>query len=296
MKKMNIKDRTLEILNKDLTKDQELITEVFEDFLVQLEQGQIRVAEKQTGKWKVNTWVKKGILLGFKLGNMKKLSKNPFSFIDKDTYPLRDFTEEDGVRIVPPASGARRGSFVSKGVVLMPPAYINVGAYVDKGTMVESLVGSCAQIGKNVHISAGVTIGGVLDPIEASPVIIEDDVLLGEGVGITQGTRILELATIAPGVHISGSTPVFDTVKSRVYSKYGTHKLIKLNMNGISVFKQGELIEKKDSSFGPIIPKGALVISGISLSSNDFFKYSPIIVKYIEKKEDRSFALEEALR
>ena len=176
------------------------------ELLTALESGEVRVAEPYEDGWKVNTWVKKGILAGFGLSETIKLEDDS-QFIDKDLYGLRDIKLEQGARLTPPASGVRRGAFIGRGVVLMSPAYVNVGAYVGDNTMVESLAGSCAQIGTNCHISFGTVIGGVLDPVEAAPVIIGNNVLMGESTGVTQGARLEDLVTLAPGVHISMATP-----------------------------------------------------------------------------------------
>ncbi|MEO7648509.1 MAG: 2,3,4,5-tetrahydropyridine-2,6-dicarboxylate N-succinyltransferase, partial [Gemmatimonadaceae bacterium] len=181
----------------------------FEALLQALEAGEIRAAERaQDGSWHAVQWVKRGILLGFRLGHLVDMSvagdaaRGKLQFFDKNTYPLRDFSIEDQVRIVPGGSSIRRGAFVAPGVVCMPPMYVNVGAYVDEGTMIDShaLVGSCAQIGARVHLSAGAQIGGVLEPINASPVVIEDDVIVGGNCGVYEGTVVHSKAVLAAGV------------------------------------------------------------------------------------------------
>src|SRR5665213_2602615 len=169
-----------------------------------LEAGALRAAEPDDSAlgWRVNAWIKRGILLGFRLGSMVEMgSSEGLSFVDKATYPARRFAVADGVRVVPGGSSVRAGAFVSKGVVVMPPAYVNVGAYVDEGTMVDShaLVGSCAQIGRMVHLSAAAQIGGVLEPVNASPVIIEDEVLVGGNTGVYEGTVVRRRAVLAAG-------------------------------------------------------------------------------------------------
>ncbi len=189
--------------------------EVFEEFRLALRSGKIRSAEKDAeGNWHANTWVKQGILLGFRMGKMVEMSKSTetFQFFDKDTFPLRPMSLDDGVRIVIGGSTIRDGSYVAPGVVVVPPAYINVGSYIDEGTMIDShaLVGSCAQIGKRVHLSAAAQIGGVLEPVNATPVIIEDDVLVGGNTGVYEGTIVRERAVLASGVILTRSTPVFD--------------------------------------------------------------------------------------
>jgi len=176
--------------------------------------------KRPDGTWQTNTWVKQGILLGFKLGNLVE-SGDPkvLSFVDKDTFPARHFRVADGVRVVPGGSAVRMGAYVAPSVVCMPPMYINVGAYVDEGTMVDShaLVGSCAQVGKRVHISAGSQIGGVLEPVNASPVIIEDDVLVGGNCGIYEGALVRSRAVLGSGVILTRSTPLYDVVRGEVY-------------------------------------------------------------------------------
>src|SRR5574341_2145507 len=183
--------------------------EVFSEFKKLLNSGQIRAAERVGENWKVNTWVKYGILLGFKLGQLSNLSINEqFRFFDKHTYLLKSLTLQDQVRVVPGGTAIRDGSFIAKGVVVMPPAYINVGAYVDEGTLIDShaLVGSCAQVGKRVHVSAGAQIGGVLEPVNASPVVIEDDVLVGGNCGVYEGTLVRARAVLGAGVIMTRST------------------------------------------------------------------------------------------
>src|SRR5215469_18669841 len=180
---------------------------IFLDFRDQLTQGKIRSAEKVDGNWRVNAWVKQGILLGFRLGALADMSAG-LSFVDKDTFPARHFTIADKVRIVPGGSSARVGAYIAPSVICMPPMFINVGAYVDEGTMIDShaLVGSCAQIGKRVHLSAAAQIGGVLEPVSASPVIIEDDVLVGGNCGVYEGTLVRSRAVLGAGTVLTRST------------------------------------------------------------------------------------------
>lgn len=253
----------------------------FEQFKSALRRGEIRSAEKDAdGNWHANAWVKQGILLGFRMGKIVEMSKETetFRFFDKDTFPLRPMTLEDGVRIVPGGSTIRDGSFVAKGVVVVPPAYINVGAYVDEGTMVDShaLVGSCAQIGKRVHLSAAAQIGGVLEPVNATPVIIEDDVLVGGNTGVYEGTIVRERAVLASGVILTRATPVFDLPNQKI----------------IKAADRGSLE----------IPAGAVVVQGSRSVTNGFGRenglsiYCPIIVKYRDEKTDASTKLEDYLR
>jgi 2,3,4,5-tetrahydropyridine-2-carboxylate N-succinyltransferase len=189
----------------------------FLDLRAALERGEARAASPDYAApvgWRVNAWVKKGILLGFRLGTLHDSSAAGFSFVDKDTYPLRSFTNDAGIRVVPGGSSVRAGAYIARGVVCMPPMYINTGAWVDEGTMVDShaLVGSCAQIGKRVHLSAAAQIGGVLEPINASPVIIEDDVLVGGNCGVYEGTIVRTGAVLAAGTILTRGTPIFDLV------------------------------------------------------------------------------------
>ena len=254
---------------------------VYEEFKSALRRGEIRSAEKDAdGNWRANSWVKQGILLGFRIGKMVEMSKptETLQFFDKDTFPLRPMTLDDGVRIVMGGSAIRDGSYVAPGVVVVPPAYINVGAYVDEGTMVDShaLVGSCAQIGKRVHLSAAAQIGGVLEPVNATPVIIEDDVLVGGNTGVYEGTIVRERAVLASGVILTRSTPVFDLPNNRIIKS-----------------ENGGSLE---------IPPGAVVVQGSRAVTNEFGKanglsiYCPIIVKYRDEKTDASTKLEDYLR
>ena len=254
---------------------------VYEQFKSALRSGEIRSAEKDAdGNWQANSWVKQGILLGFRMGKMVEMSlpTETLQFFDKDTFPLRPMSLDDGVRIVMGGSAIRDGCYVAPGVVVVPPAYINVGAYVDEGTMVDShaLVGSCAQIGKRVHLSAAAQIGGVLEPVNATPVIIEDDVLVGGNTGVYEGTIVREHAVLASGVILTRSTPVFDLPNERIIKA-----------------EDGGSLE---------IPAGAVVVQGSRAVSKGFGKenslsiYSPIIVKYRDEKTDASTKLEDYLR
>jgi 2,3,4,5-tetrahydropyridine-2-carboxylate N-succinyltransferase len=192
------------------------------DFLAELEKGAIRSATRDAdGVWHAQPWVKQGILTAFRIGVITEAGSGALTFIDKDTMPTRRFRVDDGVRIVPGGSSVRRGAFVAKGVVMMPPAYVNIGAYVDEDTMIDShaLVGSCAQIGKRVHLSAAAQVGGVLEPVGGLPVIIEDDVIVGGNCGIYEGTIVRGRAVIGAGVVLTGSTPVYDTVRGQIYRR-----------------------------------------------------------------------------
>ena len=251
----------------------------FQEVLAGLNEGTIRSASKNTaGHWEAHGWVKQGILLGFKLGSLVDYSTGSHSFFDKDTYPLKPLEVSDNVRVVPGGSSIRTGSYISPGVVCMPPMYVNVGAYVDSGTLIDShaLVGSCAQIGKRVHLSAAAQIGGVLEPIGALPVIVEDDAFIGGGCGIYEGCIIGERAVLAPGVILTGATRIYDVVQERVIQREG-----------------GKPLQ---------VPQGAVLVPGTRPISSPFGKaeglslYSPIIVKYRDAKTDASTTLENALR
>ena len=250
----------------------------FETLREGLTAGRIRAAEKRDGEWQVNVWVKQGILLGFRLGMLQDMSgPGPLSFVDKDTFPLRRFTVEDRVRVVPGGSSVRSGAYVAPGVICMPPMYINAGAYVDEGTLVDShaLVGSCAQIGKRVHLSAAAQIGGVLEPVNAAPVIIEDDVLVGGNCGVYEGTRVGRGAVLGAGTILTRSTPLFDVVRGAIYRSSADSPLI--------------------------VPEDAVVVPGSrklerARAEWGLSLYAPVIIKYRDEKTDASAALEELLR
>lgn len=246
-----------------------------------LEEGKVRAAEPDSSSplgWKVNAWVKQGILLGFRLGMMHEMGGDEFSFIDKNTYPARRFSVDDGVRLVPGGSSVRSGAYLAKGVVCMPPMYVNVGAYVDESTMVDShaLVGSCAQIGKRVHLSAAAQIGGVLEPVNASPVILEDDVLIGGNCGVYEGTVVRRRAVLAAGTILTRGTPVYDVV-------------------------HGEIL-RATAETPLIIPEGAVVVPGSRAIRKgkgmewELSLYTPVIIKYRDEKTDLSTTLEDLLR
>ncbi len=245
-----------------------------------LNDGTIRAARRDpAGAWHANPWVKAGILLGFKLGVMRQVGAGgPFPYFDKDGWPLRQFALEDGVRIVPGGTSIRDGCHVARGVVVLPPAFINVGAFVDEGTMVDShaLVGSCAQIGRRVHLSAAAQIGGVLEPVGALPVIIEDDVLVGGNCGVYEGTIIREGAVLAPGTILTGGTVVYDLVRNTRYRR-----------------EDGRPLE---------IPAGAVVVPGTRPVTTEpgramgLALAAPVVVKYRDEKTDTAVRLEELLR
>ena len=241
--------------------------------------GQIRAAEKVGDRWRVNAWVKQGILLGFRIGKLAESGDaRVLAFVDKDTYPLHHFTAGEQVRVVPGGSSIRSGAYVAPSVVCMPPMFVNVGAYVDEGTMIDShaLVGSCAQIGKRVHISAAAQIGGVLEPINASPVIIEDDVMIGGNCGIYEGTQVGARAVLGSGVVLTRSTPLFDTVRGEVY-RAGEEQSLRVPEGAVVV------------PGARAITKGKAAEWGLSL-------YTPVIVKYRDQRTDRGVTLEDLLR
>ncbi len=250
-------------------------------FAGSLESGSIRAAEPAVGgDWAVNAWVKEGILLLFRFGKMADMSVNnsDFHFFDKDTIPLHKFMLDDHIRIVPGGSSVRCGAYIAPGVIMMPPMYVNIGAYVGEGTMIDShaLVGTCAQIGRNVHLSAASQIGGVLEPAGASPVIVEDGVMIGGNCGVYEGVRIKRRAVLGSGVIITASTKIYDLVNERVIAP--------------------------ESGLAPVVPEGAVVVPG-SRQVNSLFARenglaisAPIIVKYRDEKTDAKTALTEALR
>ncbi|HKP12347.1 MAG TPA: 2,3,4,5-tetrahydropyridine-2,6-dicarboxylate N-succinyltransferase [Blastocatellia bacterium] len=252
---------------------------LFDEFKQRLNAGEVRAAERQDGRWRVNSWVKQGILLGFRMGRIENFSiNNQFRFYDKHTYPLKRLTAEGGVRVVPGGSSLRDGCYVARGVTCMPPMFVNVGAYVDEGTMIDShaLVGSCAQVGKRVHLSAAAQIGGVLEPIGQMPVIIEDDVLVGGNCGVYEGAIVRERAVLAPGTILTGGTAVYDLVRDEFYRKTADAPLE--------------------------IPAGAVVVPGARAVTKGqgpelgLSIYTPVIVKYRDEKTDASVQLEDFLR
>jgi 2,3,4,5-tetrahydropyridine-2-carboxylate N-succinyltransferase len=250
-----------------------------------LEQGQVRAAERgEDGVWRAVPWVKRGILLGFRLGRVVEMSigghhgEPRFAFFDKHVYTPRGLTLGDNVRIVPGGSAVRRGAYLAPGVVCMPPMYVNVGAWVGAGTMVDShaLVGSCAQIGERVHLSAAAQIGGVLEPVNAAPVVIEDDVLVGGNCGVYEGTIVRAKAVLAAGVVLTRGTPVFDLVHERVYRADAEHPL--------------------EIPAGAVVVPGARRVSGGWGESQGISLQTPVIVKYRDERTDLATALEGWLR
>jgi 2,3,4,5-tetrahydropyridine-2-carboxylate N-succinyltransferase len=278
--------------------------QAFDEFKAALNEGRIRAAEPDPGSptgWKVNPWVKKGILLGFRIGRVVEMdfevaerSALPLpgitdeaegkgegrtcQFRDKHTFPLKQIPANQNVRVVPGGSSIRDGCYIGKNVTCMPPMYVNVGAYVDDGTMIDShaLVGSCAQVGKRVHLSAAAQIGGVIEPIGAMPVIVEDEVLVGGNCGVYEGTIVGQGSVLAAGTILTGSTPVYDLVRDAVYRREGEKPLM--------------------------IPAGAVVVPGARAVTKGRGKelglslYTPIIIKYRDEKTEQAVRLEELLR
>lgn len=256
---------------------------LFQEFKDVLNSGAVRAAERdgrsRTG-WRVNAWVKKGILLGFRMGSIVEMGPYPTAqpFLDKSTYPLKTIHRSEGVRLVPGGSSIRDASFVAHGVVCMPPMFINVGAYVDENTMVDShaLIGSCAQIGKNCHISAGAQVGGVIEPVGAMPVIVEDDVMIGGNCGVYEGTIVKKRAVLGTGTILNRSTPVYDLVRDAVYTATDDEALV--------------------------IPERAIVVPGAREVKHPagakwgLSLYAAVIVKYRDEKTDARVRLEEFLR
>ncbi len=260
--------------------ERQRVLDVFYKFKAALNAGEIRAASRRdNGEWQVHPWVKRGILLGFRLGAMVDYSIDEnFRYFDKETYPTKRLTITDGVRVVPGGTTVREGAFLASGVTIMPPAYINVGAYVDEGTMVDShaLVGSCAQVGKRCHISAAAQIGGVLEPVGALPVIIEDEVLVGGNCGVYEGTIVREKAILGSGVILNGSTPIFDAVKGEIYRREGDKPL--------------------EVPAGAVVVPGARAITVGAAKDWGLSVYAPIIIKYRDDKTEASVKLEDFLR
>ena len=248
-----------------------------------LSRGEARAAEPDPASptgWRVNAWVKQGILLGFRYGTLVDASMDHgrLAFFDKDTLPLKRLDVSSGVRVVPGGSAVRDGAYLGRGVICMPPMYVNVGAWVGEGTMIDShaLVGSCAQVGRRVHVSAGAQIGGVLEPIGAMPVIVEDDVLVGGNTGLYEGAVVKTRAVIGAGTVLTGSTPVYDLPRGRVL--------------------------RPESGSPLVVPEGAVVVPGaraVTVGAGREWGLSlatPVIVKYRDEKTDARTELETWLR
>ncbi|HXJ96776.1 MAG TPA: 2,3,4,5-tetrahydropyridine-2,6-dicarboxylate N-succinyltransferase [Terriglobia bacterium] len=298
---MSLEKRITQLYSQ-IDADRNACLEAFAELKTELNEGRIRAAEPDSDSptgWRVNAWVKQGILLGFRLGRIVDMSlrvpepkggnseesagteapgDSGFQFRDKHTYPLQKIPRDRNVRVVPGGSAIRDGCYIGRGVVCMPPMYVNVGAYVDDGTLIDShaLVGSCAQVGKRCHLSAAAQIGGVLEPVGALPVIVEDDVLVGGNCGVYEGTVVGQGAVLAAGTVLTGSTPVYDLVLDTVHRRQGDQPLK--------------------------IPSGAVVVPGARAVTADRGRelglslYTPVIIKYRDEKTDVAVRLEELLR
>ena len=241
--------------------------QVFQEFHHALTRGQVRAAEKHESHWRVNTWVKQGILLGFRLGDLEEISSGAFTFVDKDTFPARRFSVSDRVRVVPGGSSVRSGAYIAPGVICMPPMYVNVGAYVDEGTLIDShaLVGSCAQIGKRVHLSAAAQIGGVLEPLQANPTIIEDNCFIGARSEVVEGVIVEENCVLGMGVFIGQSTRIYNRATEAI--TYGR------------------------------VPAGSVVVAGSLPSGTGGCQlYCAVIVKEVDARTRAKTSINELLR
>ncbi len=278
---MNLEEQITALAESPPQQEPENFSELFQSFLNELETGNIRAAEPSGDGWKVNGWVKQGILLGFRYGKNRELNPGgSLPFFDKHTYPVqKPDAEQKNIRIVPGGSSIRTGAYVGSNVTMMPPAYVNTGAYVGDGTMIDShaLVGSCAQVGDKVHLSASAQLGGVLEPIGAMPVIVEEQCMIGGNTGIYEGTRVGREAVIGAGVILTRSTPVYDLVNETIYKADADHPLH--------------------------IPEGAVVIPGSRvISGNEFARMhnlaiqTPVIIKYRDDRTDDATTLENLLR
>jgi 2,3,4,5-tetrahydropyridine-2-carboxylate N-succinyltransferase len=270
-------DRLYDLPSEKIDRDDAL--KVIRELRNHLNTGEVRAAAFENGAWRVHTWVKKGIVLAFRVGALSDQSPDDtFRFFDKDTMAVRRFSERDGVRIVPGGTTVRDGAFCAPGVIIMPPSYVNIGACVDAGTMIDShvLVGSCAQVGKRVHLSAGTQIGGVLEPVNSAPVIIEDDVFVGGNCGIYEGALIGKRAVLGSGVILTASTPVYDIPRKNIHRRTDGAPLT--------------------------IPPGAVVVPGSRRTGDSFARdhdislYTPVIIKYRDDRTNAATVLEEGLR
>ena len=278
---MDLQTHIEELYARDPSETGEEFYATFDQFKLEVNEGRIRAAEPDASSptgWKVNAWVKKGILLGFRIGHTVDVGSANTQFRDKHTFPLKQIRWNLNVRVVPGGSSVRDCCYIGKNVTCMPPMFVNAGAYVDDETMIDShaLVGSCAQLGKRVHLSAAAQIGGVLEPVGAVPVIVEDEVLVGGNCGVYEGAIIGKGSILAPGTILTGSTPVYDMVRDAVYRREGEKPLM--------------------------IPAGAVVVPGSRAVTTERGKelglslYTPVIIKYRDEKTDQAVRLEELLR
>jgi 2,3,4,5-tetrahydropyridine-2,6-dicarboxylate N-succinyltransferase len=280
---MSLRDDVLKLVDAGASADKELARAMFEQLRAALSSGEVRAAEPDAASpvgWRVNTWVKQGILLGFKFGDTKDVSMDhgKWPFFDKDTLPMKKYAAGASVRIVPGGSSVRDGAYIAAGVICMPPMYVNIGAYIGEGSLIDShaLVGSCAQVGARVHVSAAAQIGGVIEPVGAIPVIVEDEALVGGNSGLYEGVIVKSRAVIGAGTVLTGSTPVYDLVK-------------------------GEII--RPSADRPlVIPEGAVVVPGaraVTAGKGPEWQLSlatPVIVKYRDSRTDTRTELEAWIR
>src|SRR5258706_11860104 len=278
---MSLREQIEQLANREDAEYSQADFALFNEFKASLNRGEIRAAERNAdGQWHTNAWVKRGILLGFRMGSIVEISPPGaiLQFLDKHTYPIRKFSTDDRVRIVPGGSSIRDGAHIAPGVVCMPPMFVNAGAYVDEGTMIDShaLVGSCAQVGKRVHLSAAAQIGGVLEPAGAMPVIIEDDVIVGGNCGVYEGAIVRERAVLASGVIITGSTPVFDLVREQVYRRQGEAPL--------------------EIPAGAVVVPGARAVQSEQGRESGLSLHAAVIAKYRAEKTDAATRLEDLLR
>ena len=278
---MNLESKIENLYSQPAEKLGREALKAFNELKAGLNAGTLRAAEPDAASptgWRVNTWVKKGILLGFRLGRIVEMPPRRMQFRDKHTYPLKLVPVSHHVRVVPGGSSIRDGCYIGKDVICMPPMYVNAGAFVDDGSLIDShaLVGSCAQVGKKVHVSAAAQIGGVLEPVGALPVIIEDEVLVGGNCGVYEGAIVGQGAVLASGVILTGSTPVYDLVRDTVYRREGDTPLK--------------------------VPAGAVVVPGARAVTKGRGKemgislYTPVIIKYRDEKTGRAVQLEDLLR
>ena len=280
---MSLADSITELFSQGSAASKDAARELFAQFRAELAAGRVRAAEPDPASptgWRVNVWVKQGILLGFRFGDVVDMGigKGRLPFFDEDTLPLKPLDIANHVRLVPGGSSVRDGAYLGKGIICMPPMFINIGAYVGDGTLVDShaLVGSCAQIGQRVHLSAAAQIGGVIEPVGAMPVIVEDDVLVGGGCGVYEGAIIKRRAVLASGTIITGSTPIYDLPNERII--------------------------KPEPGQPLVVPEGAVVVPGarqVSVGAGREWGLSlatPVIVKYRDEKTDARTELERWIR
>ncbi len=280
---MSLRDEVLELVEAGASANRDAARAMFDKLRAALSAGEVRAAERDASSavgWRVNTWVKQGILLGFRFGDTKDVSMDhgKWPFFDKDTLPMKKYAAGSNVRIVPGGSAVRDGAFIAPGVICMPPMYVNIGAYIGEASLIDShaLVGSCAQIGARVHVSAAAQIGGVIEPVGAIPVIVEDEALIGGNTGLYEGVIVKSRAVIAAGTILTGSTPVYDLVKGDIIRPSADHPLV--------------------------IPEGAVVVPGaraVTAGKGPEWQLSlatPVIVKYRDSRTDTRTELEAWIR